>query len=143
MPGVLLCAPCIGHREPPLPQLGSYSVDQHVRHLKEHPGGQSYSVVQCKAFDGLASLLFSSHAGLWGERGCGEREMAPPPKHDSEVSPCFHGCLAHCPPRSPPSHSLNPFLCSQQQSSPWDCSTIPKLQLLATATSRGPAFLSG
>ena len=44
---------------------------------------------------------------------CGEREalvMAPPPMHDSAVSPCFHGCLAflhrHFPPQSPPSHPL-------------------------------------
>ena len=36
--------------------------------------------------------------------------MAPPPKRDSAVSPCFHGCLAflhqHFPPQSPPSHPL-------------------------------------
>ena len=45
----------------------------------------------------------------------------------------FHGCLAflhrHFPPCSPPSHPLNLSLQSQQQPSPWDCSTIPKLQL--------------
>ena len=64
---------------------------------------------------------------------CGEREamvMAPPTKRYSAVSPCFHGCLAflhrHFPPHSPPSHPLNPSLHSQQQPSPWDCSTIPK-----------------
>ena len=60
--------------------------------------------------------------------------MAPPPTCDSAVSPCFHGCLAflhrHFPPQSPPSHPLDLSLCSQQQSSPWDCSTIPKLHLL-------------
>ena len=72
--------------------------------------------------------------------------MAPPPMHDSGVSPCFHGCLTflhrHFPPQSPPSHLLDPSLHSQQQPSPWDCSTIPKLQLPATASSRGPASLS-
>ena len=56
--------------------------------------------------------------------------MAPPTKRYSAVSPCFHGCLAflhrHFPPHSPPSHPLNPSLHSQQQPSPWDCSTIPK-----------------
>ena len=26
------------HREPPPPWLGSYSVDHHISHLKEHPG---------------------------------------------------------------------------------------------------------
>ena len=80
---------------------------------------------------------------------CGEREamvMAPPPTSDSSVSPCFHGCLTflhrHFPPQAPPSHPLNLSLHSQQQPSPWDCSTIPKLQLPATAPSGGPACLS-
>ena len=80
---------------------------------------------------------------------CGDREtmvMAPPLPCDSAVSPCFHGCLAflhrHFPPQSPPSHPLDPSLRSQQQPSPWDCSTIPELQLPATAPSREPASLS-
>ena len=65
---------------------------------------------------------------------CGQREamvMAPPSMHDSAVLPCFHGCLAflhqHFPPWSPPSHPFNLSLRSQQQPSPWDCFTIPKL----------------
>ena len=81
---------------------------------------------------------------------CGVREamvMAPPPTRDSALSPCFHGCLAflhsHFPPQSPPSHPLDLSLCSQPQPSPRDCSTIPKLQLPATAHSSGAAFLSG
>ena len=57
------------------------------------------------------------------------------------------GCPAflhrYFPPWSPPSYPLYPSLCSQQQPSPWDCSTIPKLQLPATAPSRGPALLPG
>ena len=80
---------------------------------------------------------------------CARREamvMAPSLTCDSAVSPCFHGCLAflhqHFPPQSPPSHLLNPSLHSQQQPLPWDCSTIPKLQLPATAPSRGPVSLS-
>ena len=48
----------------------------------------------------------------------------------------------HFPPQSPPSHPLDLSLCSQQQPSPWDCSTIPKLQLPAAVPSRGPASLS-
>ena len=43
-------------------------------------------------------------------------------------------------------HSLLPhipFLCSQQQHAPWNCTTIPKLQLPVAAPSRGPASLSG
>ena len=42
------------------------------------------------------------------------------------------------PPKSPPSHPFSPCLHRQQQPSPWDCSTIPKLQLPAAAPSRGP-----
>ena len=73
--------------------------------------------------------------------------MVPPPTRDSAILPCFPGCLAflhrHFPPQTPPSHLLDPSIHSQQQPSPWDCSTIPKLQLPATAPSRRPASLSG
>ena len=79
-----------------------------------------------------------------------EREamvMAPPPTHDLAVLSCFHVCPAflhsNFPLQSPLSHPLHPSLCNQQQSSPRDCSTIPKLQLPATVPSRRPAFLSG
>ena len=72
--------------------------------------------------------------------------MAPTLMRDSPVSPCSHGCLAFLhrrfPPQSPPSHPLDPSLCGQHQPSPWDWSTIPKLQLPATAPSRRPASLS-
>ena len=81
---------------------------------------------------------------------CGEGEamvVTPPPTRDSAVWPCFHLCLAfphrHFPPQSPPSHLLDPSLHSQQQPSPWDCSTIPKLQVPATVPSWGPVSLSG
>jgi len=80
---------------------------------------------------------------------CGEREamvMAPSPACDSAVSSCFHGGLAfihqHFPPRSLSSHPFSLSLHRQQQPSHWDCSTIPKLQLPATAPYRRPAFLS-
>ena len=75
---------------------------------------------------------------------CGEREammMAQSLTCDSAVSPCFHGYLAflhrHFPPQSPLSCPLNLSLCSQQQPSPWDCSTIPKLHFPAAVSSRG------
>ena len=107
MPGVLLCSSV--HQAHRSPYLGSSSV-QSVRHLM----GQS--------------LLFSCQCWRVG----GERlwVMAPPPMHDSAVLPCFHGCPAflhrHFPPQSPPSHSLDLSLCSQQQPSPRDGSTTPK-----------------
>ena len=72
--------------------------------------------------------------------------MAPPLTRDSAVSPCFHGCPAFLhrrfPPQSPPSHPLHLSLRSQQQPLPYDCSTIPKLQLPADVPSRGPESLS-
>ena len=80
----------------------------------------------------------------------GEREalvMAPLSMHDSAVFSCFSGCLAflhsHFSSQSPPSHPLCQSPSSQQQPLPWDCSTIPKLQLLAVSPSRWPASLSG
>ena len=80
----------------------------------------------------------------------GDREamvIAPPAMRDSAVLPFFHGCLAflhrHFPQQSPPSHPLDPSLHRQQQPLSWDCSTIPKLQLPATAPSRVPVSLSG
>ena len=73
--------------------------------------------------------------------------VAPHSMCDTAVSPCFHDCLTflqrHFPPQSPPSHPLHQSLHSQQQPSPGDCSTIPKLQLPATAPSKGPVSLTG
>ena len=81
---------------------------------------------------------------MWGKRGCGDGCT---PSHDSAVTRCFHGGPAflhrHFPPRSPPICPLSPSFHSHQQPSPWDCSTIPKLQLPATVPSRGPASLPG
>ena len=66
----------------------------------------------------------------------GEREamaMAPSPTHGSAVSSCFHGCPAFhhrpVPPQSPPSPPLDSPLLNQQQPSPWDHFTIPKLHI--------------
>ena len=117
-----------------LPCLGSFSVVWHLRHIEGLPWLGSYSVVQC--LRRLMGLLFSCQCWrVWGRREA--MVMALHTKHDSAVSPCFHGCLAflhrHFPPQSPPSQPLNLFLRSQLQPSPGDCSTIPKLQLLASA----------
>ena len=97
-----------------------------------------------QAFDGPASILFSCQCWHVGREAM---VMTPHAMPDSAVSPCFHSCLAflhrHLLPQSSPSHSLDLSLLNQQQPSPWDCSTIPKLQLPATAPSRGPVFLYG
>ena len=82
-------------------------------------------------------LYCSAVAGVWGQRGYGGCSN---PYTSSAASPCFHGYLAfhhrHLPPQSPLSHPLDSSLQSQQQPLPWDCSTIPKLQLPAAAPSR-------
>ena len=99
----------------------------------------SYSVDQCiRCSMGQLLYLSVADAGLWRERGYGDGSTL---YADSAVSPCFHGCPAflhrHFPPQSPPSHSSQSSLHSQQQPSPWDCSTIAKLQLAASAPSKG------
>ena len=104
----------------------------------------SCSVVQCvRCLMGQCLYCSAADAGMWGEGGYGDGST---PTRDSAVPLCFGGCLAflhwHFPPGSPPSNSLNPSVCNQEQPSPWDCSTIPKLQLPAAAPSRRPAFLS-
>ena len=113
--------------------------------LKGAPWVGSYSVVQCIRCL-MGQPVYCSAPML----ACGEREamvMAPPTMRDSVVSPCLHGFLAflyrHFPPQSSPSHPPNLSFHSQQQPSPWVCSTIPKLQLPPAAPSRGPASLFG
>ena len=120
-------------------------VVRRIRHIKGRPG--------------WGPGLWFTVSGIWWASlsivklpmlTCGGREamvMAQPAMHDSAVSSCFHGCLAflhrHFPPQSPLSHPLDPTLCSQQQSLHWDCSTILRLQLPATAPSKRPTFLPG
>ena len=126
------------------PCLGFCSVDRHIRHLKGPPGcGPTPQFgASCAWWVTLSTVQLPMLE-------CGEREamvMAPPAMHDSAVSLCLHGFLAflhrHFPPQSPPSHPLDPSLCSPQQPLPGDCSTIPKLWLPATALSRGSMSLS-
>ena len=115
---------------------GSYSADQGISHWKGHLG-EVLLCIQC-----VRHLTASLSIVQLPMLACGEgkaMEMAPPP--------CFQDCLAflhrHFPPQPPPSHPLYLSLGSQQQPSSWNCSTIPKLQLLATMRSREPASLSG
>ena len=145
-----------------LPCLGSFSCLTHQTHrraplaliifcrlaheaLKGAPWVGSYSVVWCaRRLMGQPLYCLVVDAGVQAEWGYSDGSV---PSLDSAVSACFHGCLAflhrHFPPQSPPSHPLSPSLCSQQQPSPWDCSTNPKFQLPATAAFRGPVFFSG
>ena len=85
----------------------------------------------------------AAHTGMWGERDYGDGST---PYAWLAVTPSFHDCPAflhrYFPSQSLPSHPLYLSLHSQQQPLPWDCSTIPKLQLLAAASSRGPVTLS-
>ena len=85
----------------------------------------------------------SRRGSVWGEaRWWGERGYGDGSPHYSWLSSInllpwllafLHG---HFPPQSPSSQSLDLSLHSQQQPLPWDCSTIPKLQLPATMPSR-------
>ena len=92
MPGVLLCySVCQAHRGAPLAGVLLCSLVHQAP--KEAPGGGVLLCCSmCQALDGaivsIVQLLMLA---------CGEREamvMALPPRHDSAVSPCFHGCLA-------------------------------------------------
>ena len=143
MPGVLFC--CLVHQAHRGGTLAwALLCSFHIRHLKKQPGLGSCSVVQCiRHLMGQTLNCSTANAGVWGERDYGAGFT---PMCDSAVSPCFHGCLAflhrHFPPQSPPSYPISLSLHSQQKPSPWDCSTVPKLQLPAAAASRGPASLS-
>ena len=142
MPGVLLCNLVHqAHRRASLSGVLLCTLAHQT--LNGAPWMGSYSVVQCiRCLMGQPLYCSAADDGLWGERGYSDGSTL---MHDSAVSPCFHGCPAflhrHFPPQSPPSHPLDLSLCSQQQPLPWDCSTIPKLQLPAAAPSRGSTSL--
>ena len=142
MPGVLLrCLVHQAHRG--APGAGSYSVDWSLRHLKEHLGGVLPCSSARQAFEGPASPLFLYRC--WPVPTREAMVMSPPATAGFSSIALLPWCLAffhrHFPPRSPPSHPLDPSLHSQQPPSPWDCSMIPKLQLPAAAPSRGTASL--
>ena len=92
----------------------------------------------------MGQRLYCLAASVWGERDY--HDGSTPYSWLSSITllpwlPCF-------PPQPFPTTVSSPTfprlsLCSQQQSLPWDCSTIPKLQLPADVPSREPASLSG
>ena len=92
-------------------------------------------------------LVCGERAGMWGESGYGDGSTHYVWLSSITLLPCLvESCLAflhwHFPWGSHPSHPLKPSFHGQQQPSFWDCSTIPKLQLPATAPSKRPAFRS-
>ena len=102
----------------------------------------------CEALRGPPSLGASSAGQLLALAS--EREatvMAPSPARDSAILPYLHGFPAflqtYSPLRSLPSRPLGLSPCSQQQTSPWDCSPAPKFQLPAITHSRVLMSLSG
>ena len=133
---------CVRHIEEP-PRLGFDSVIRSIRQLKERPGWILHCSSVIQLLDGPASLLFSCDAGVW------EREamvMAPPPIHDSAVSPSFHDFLAMSTGISHKisfAHSINLSLNSRQQTTARDFFIISMNHLLPAALSMGPVSLSG
>ena len=98
-----------------------------------------------QALDGPASIVGLLMLACGRERGCGDCSTPYMWLSSNALLPWLPGFLPQaCPtsPQSPPSHPLDPSLCSQQKPLPWGCSTIPKLQLITITPSRGPAFLS-
>ena len=144
LPGVRLCCSLAlpAHREALLDGVLPCILAHQV--LKGAPWVGSCFVVQCvRCLMGQPLYCSAADAGMWGKRGYSDGST---PTRDSAVLLCFHSCPAflhrHFPPQSPPLTPLDQSLRSHQQPSPWDCSTIPKLQLPATAPSRELASLS-
>ena len=117
--GILLCRLACQALEG-APWVGSYSVVWHISHLKEYPGWVH------QAFDGPASLLFSCWCCQLG------RERLWWWVHPLCVTQqyCLASMAAQLPSTGISHHHLLPYipsicLHSQQQPSPWVCSTIP------------------
>ena len=138
MSGVILC--CSMHQAfRGAPWLGSYSLVWRISHLNEHPGWVLLCSSVHHVFDGPASLLFSCQCWClgrerlwyWPHPLCVTRQyrLASVAAWLSSTGISHHNLLPHL-----------PVIClySQQQPSPWDCSTIPKLQLPATMPPRRP-----
>ena len=132
MPGVLLCCSASqAHRGDPLgglPWRGSYSVDRQVRHLMGQPLYCSATDAGSVGREGLWRWLHPLHM----TQCYGLASMA---SQLSSTGISYHNLLLHISSVCLSAISSSPL--------PWDCSTIPKLQLPAAAPSRGPASLSG
>ena len=127
------------------PCLGSFSVIQRVRHIE---GAPLAGVLLCSSvvrhLMGQPLYYSAANAGM-----CGGRETLWWWLHPLHVTQQYHlaSMAAQLSSTSISHHTLlsyiplNPSFHHQQQPSPWDCSTIPKLQLPAAAPSRGSTSL--
>ena len=80
---------------------------------------------------------------VWGERVNGDRSTPYTWLCRIALLPWLPGSPPQAfPAQSPPSHPLHPSLHSQQQPSPQDCSTIPKLPAPSCCTFQGTWVLS-
>ena len=100
-----------------------------------------YSVVPCLM--GQPVYCSAVCAGVWGDRGCGDGTTPYAWLNSIALLPWLPGFPLQAFPTAISSDPLDLSFHSQQQHSPWDCSTIPKLQLPAPVPFRGPASLSG
>ena len=125
--------------------LGFYSIDECIRHLKEHPG---WCPTLFFSVTGIwwasLSIVVTADASICGERGYGNYSIPYMWLSDIALLPWMPGFPPHMYPSTvfslaPPSPSLH----IQQQPSHWSCSKIPKLQLPATVSFRGHVSLSG
>jgi len=125
--------------------LGSFSVFRCIRHIEGRPlAGVLLCSSVYQAFDGPVSLLSSCQCWpvreerlwWWLHSLCMTQQycLASLAAWLSSTGISHHDLLPHIP---------STRLCSQQQPLPWDCSSVPRLQLPATAPSRGSTSLSG
>ena len=106
-----------------------------------YPGGLGFAPMRARCGGSTAAWVAGVLSGetlwWWGERGYGDGSPHYSWLSSINLLPWLLAFLhGHFPPQSPSSHSLDLSLHSQQQPLPWDCSTIPKLQLPATMPSR-------
>ena len=149
------------HSDTWLPCLGSVSVVQHIRHKQGPPWLRPCAVdpcaghlkVQdyllgsstCQALDGPAFLYCSAADGGMWEESCYGDGSTPYARLSSIL---LLPWLPVFPPQALPttvSSLTSPRSVSPQAAAvlAWNCYTIPKLQLPATAPSRGPPSLCG
>ena len=142
LPGVLLC--CLVHQaHKRAPQAGVLLCRSAHQTLKGALWVGSCSGSVHRSFMGQAVYCSTADACLRGEKGYCDGSTLYMWLRSITLLPWLPGFLnRHFPPQSAPWHPLNLSLLSQQQPSPWDCATIPKLQLPAAVPSRGPASLS-